>query len=469
MAAIITDPFKKHMLQSIFDQAQIDSDGRLLGDSSDHFYYIGIGRSEGWDSSSDAVIPNPTDAPFSTRGAYAGLQSIKKLEGCTFTIPRKNWSSGAIYDAYDDQFTTNPTRSYYVMTEDNNVYICLQQGKNATGGEVQSVIKPTGQSTEPFTTADGYIWKYLYSVSGSKAASFLTSNFMPIQKEERDGTVITDAIRNQQFTVQLAAVPGSIANISVIEGGTGYDAGTHPVVIQGDGNTALATATASGGSIVKIELDSARAGGSGYNFASAIVTAGTPTTQAKLRPILSPTNGFGADPRDELKSTSLMFTIKPEGAAAGNVGADDFVIGNDFRQVMLIKNPRKASDNSIFKTQTARALRFIRLTDSADANNFTIDGTITGDTSAAKGHIDEIPSGSTGVLGKLFFHQNDSTGFNTFQEGETLNTNQGTIEKILNDSDGIIRHGGDILYYENRAPVFRDANQKEDIKVVITL
>ena len=30
MAAIITDPFKKHMLQSIFDQAQIDSDGQPL-------------------------------------------------------------------------------------------------------------------------------------------------------------------------------------------------------------------------------------------------------------------------------------------------------------------------------------------------------------------------------------------------------------------------------------------------------
>ena len=38
-----------------------------------------------------------------------------------------------------------------------------------------------------------------------------------------------------------------------------------------------------------------------------------------------------------------------------------------------------------------------------------------------------------------------------------------------NDSDGIVRHGGEIFYYENRAPVTRAADQKEDIKVVITL
>ena len=464
MAAIITDPFKKHMLQSIFDQAQVDSDGRLLGDSADAFYYIGIGRSEGWDSSSDAVIPDPTDTPFKTRMAYAGLQSIKKHEGCTYVVPRKNWTSGSIYDAYDDNYSANTTRSYYVLTEDNNVYICLQQGQDGNGTEVQSTVKPTGQASTAFSTADGYVWKFLYAISGTKANSFLTSNFMPIQKEIRVGTdaAITDATRNQQFTIQEAAVAGSIAGISVVDGGAGYTGGTHTVIIQGDGNTALATATATGGSIVKVEMDSANAGGSGYNFASARVTAGSPTTEAKLRPILSPPDGFGADPRDELKSTSLMFTIKPEGTAAGNTGADDFVVSNDFRQVMLIKNPKNAA-GSTFTGTTGRALRFIRLTDSADASNFTRDGRVAGDTTGAVGHIDQIRNG------KLYFHQNDSSGFHNFQVGETLNTSQGTISTVENDSDGIVRHGGEIFYYENRAPVFRDEDQKEDIKVIITL
>ena len=41
------------------------------------------------------------------------------------------------------------------------------------------------------------------------------------------------------------------------------------------------------------------------------------------------------------------------------------------------------------------------------------------------------------------------------------------IKFITNDSDGIIRHGGEIFYYENRAPVTRAADQKEDIKVIL--
>lgn len=450
------------MLQSIFDQAQIDSDGRLLGDSADALFYIGIGRSRGWDSSSDAVIPNPTNTEFSTRMAYSALQSVKKHEGCSFVVPRKNWSSGLVYPAYDDDITTLPTNGYYVLTEDNNVYICLQQGRDANGVATTSTVKPSGSLSTPFTTADGYTWKFLFQMTATRANSFLTSNFMPVQKELDMATTI-DAARKQQVTIQEAAVAGSIAGISVVNAGAGYASGTHAVVIQGDGRTANATATAASGGIVKVEMDSANAGGTGYNFASARVTAGSPTTEATLRPILSPPNGFGADPRDELRSTSLMFTIKPEGAAAGVVGADDFVVGNDFRQIMLIKNPKSSANGNTFTNTTGRALKFIELTDSSDASNFSADARIEGATSGAVGHVDEVRGD------RLFFHQNDSSGFHDFQIGEALNTNQGTIHYLDNDSDGIIRHGGEIFYYENRAPVFRDADQKEDIKVVITL
>ena len=101
------------------------------------------------------------------------LQSIKKHEGCTYVVPRKNWTSGSIYDPYDDDYSANTARSYYVLTEDNNVYIVLQQGRDGNGTEVQSTVKPTGQGTEPFATADGYVWKFLYAISGTKANSFL--------------------------------------------------------------------------------------------------------------------------------------------------------------------------------------------------------------------------------------------------------------------------------------------------------
>ena len=101
----------------------------------------------GWDSASDAVIPDPTNTEFSTRMAYAALQSVKKHEGSSFVVPRKNWSSGLIYPAFDDDTATLSTNGYYVLTEDNNVYICLQQGKDGNRTSVSSTIKPSGQTT----------------------------------------------------------------------------------------------------------------------------------------------------------------------------------------------------------------------------------------------------------------------------------------------------------------------------------
>ena len=78
MTAIITDVFKKDMLQKVFDAAVADSDKM----------YIGIGKSEQWDSSE--TVPNPTDSPRTIRQLRSGLQSVKKAGDVSFVIPRHN-------------------------------------------------------------------------------------------------------------------------------------------------------------------------------------------------------------------------------------------------------------------------------------------------------------------------------------------------------------------------------------------
>ena len=87
MPAIITDPFKKQLTQKIFDEVS----------NSTNRYYIGIGRSESWDSSE--TVPNPTDTPRTIRNARAGLQSVKSATDLSYVVPRYNWSSGNIYQA----------------------------------------------------------------------------------------------------------------------------------------------------------------------------------------------------------------------------------------------------------------------------------------------------------------------------------------------------------------------------------
>ena len=158
MSAIITDPFKKQLTQTVFDESRLDSAR----------YYIGIGKSEPYDSAE--TVPTPTDTPRTIRNIRAGLQSIKAAADLSYVIPRYNWSSGAFYNAYDDNFTAIPaTNSYYVLTDENQVYICLQQGKNAAGVAVTSTVKPTGTTTKPFSTGTKFADKKLLALVALKA------------------------------------------------------------------------------------------------------------------------------------------------------------------------------------------------------------------------------------------------------------------------------------------------------------
>ena len=459
MTAIITDPLKRQLTQTIFNEVTAQTAR----------YYIGIGRSEAWDSAE--TVPTPIDNPRSIRNARASMQSIKTAGDVTFTIPRYNWSSGAIYNGYDDNLTEIPaTNQYYVLTEDNQVYIVLQGGKDANGNSTASTVKPTGTSVKPFKTADGYVWKFLFALSATRASKFLSANFVPVEKIlDSAGSLSLSSLEAQQASVQDAASAGQIIGVSVTAGGSGY---TSPptVTIDGDGKAASATATVFGGAVVKIELDSSADSaitmGHGYNFASVSITGGG-GAGAVARAIIGPDSGIGADCRNELKATSLMFNTKPAGTETG-----DFVVGNDFRQIVLMRNPRKGTVDSDFTAATGRVLKFLQVTSNTDAANFTVDTEITGGSTGAKAYVDDIDSD------KVYYHQSEETGFKPFQEGEAISGggNSANLVAVGVDADSdaftrddVLNTSGEILYIENRAPVVRASNQTEDIKIVVTL
>jgi hypothetical protein len=457
MSAIITDVFKKQFMQNIFDEVE-----NLTGR-----YYVGIGKNDQWNATE--TVPAPTDTPRTIRKAQAALQSVKAVAGVSYVIPRYNWTSGSIYSSYDDDVTAIPSNSYYVLTEDNQVYICLQQSKDANGNANVSTVQPTGTSKNAFKTSDGYTWKFLYALSAAKSSAFLSANFVPVEKilDSAGGPTLT-AIEIQQATVQDSAVAGRILNIVVTKPGTGYTSAP-TVTITGNtraiGDSAQAVATVANGSIAKIEMLNESAG-SGKNYINATVTiTGGSGSGAVARAVIGPQNGIGADPRDELKATSLMFNAKPSGIEGG-----DFLAGTgvDFRQVMLIKNPKTDSaSGTTLSATTGKALKFFK-TDLAFAGNLAVDELITSNTvPAAKAYVNQVSDSD------VFYHQTDSTGYTPFGVGDTLTdeqSNTGTINHISAiDSAGLINTSGDVLYIENRAPVIRDASQTEDIKVVVTL
>jgi len=457
MAAVINQPVKLLLAQ------------KLLAEDSDSNMYIAIGRSNDWDSSDTA--PNPIPTEREERNLRLAMQSMKQVTASSLIVPRNVWASGAIYSAYNDNQEGNePDQPYYVMTDENQIYICLQQAKTDAGVSKISTVKPTGTALTPFETADGYIWKFLYTIDALNAAKFVAANFHSVEFVEDSAlSGLLSATQLEQLSIQNNARDSrEVLGAIMTNNGSGYV--TAPAVtVIGDGSDAKLQATVNGGQISKLELfDSSGVitTGSGYNYAEISIAPPPSGTQATARAILGPKSpagkGLGNDPRVDLRARGVMFNTKPNGAEGG-----DFLIDQDFRQIGILRNPTlfdSSAPGNLFTEATANALFKMQLSSIAVA--FTIDNTMEGGTSSAQGIIDKIDSDI------IYYHQDETTGFTPFDSAESVTETTGS-------GSGVIQHprlvpeidpfSGDLLYIDNRAAITRADGQEDDLKIVIQI
>jgi hypothetical protein len=173
------------------------------------------------------------------------IYALKKVgpANISFGTPRYNWAANTAYAQYKDNDSSLFTKEYFVLTTDLNVYKCLQNA-----GGANSTVMPTGTSTSSFQTSDGYIWKYMYSVTAAQAITFLTPSFVSVQTiPSNDGST--------QWAVQAAAIPGFLEVVDVIAGGTGFTGDSGTVQAASSSTVTLTTSAATGqlvGSVVYI-------------------------------------------------------------------------------------------------------------------------------------------------------------------------------------------------------------------------
>jgi hypothetical protein len=189
------------------------SDGRNSKKSV--ILYAVLGKGSPWDDE-----PNPP-APIDTvqkshYDVHRNAIAAKKVtsDNVSFVAPRHDWVSGTVYSMYRDTDSDMFNKSFYVFTDEYSVYKCLYNN-----GGAQSIVKPTGYSTIPFTTSDGYTWRYMYSVSLGEARKFLTSSYIPVKTLEAAGSSVEGS---RQFASQSAASNGSIDILEINTPGYGY-------------------------------------------------------------------------------------------------------------------------------------------------------------------------------------------------------------------------------------------------------
>jgi hypothetical protein len=123
-------------------------------------------------------------------------------------VPRYDWTAGTIYDQYEDDLDLSD-KKYYVMVllqNEYRVYMCLSNNNGSV-----STVSPEGTNTQEILTSDGYIWKFMYSLT-EQMEKFITESYIPIVEI---GNVSYSDERALALDVKLDAVSGFIEKITV--------------------------------------------------------------------------------------------------------------------------------------------------------------------------------------------------------------------------------------------------------------
>jgi hypothetical protein len=484
MPAIVTNKFRIHNAEQFTES---------FSEASPNVYYLGIGRPQAFgtltrgdsrttNEGTDTSPLTPVDSVQDEFYYFDDLLAAKRVTSSDITnvVPRRNWTSGTVYDYYRHDYgnritgtTTTQTSdsgastlwdsTFYVLSSANHVYKCLDNNSGAN-----STVEPTGTSTSILSTGDGYKWKYMYSLSAAQQTNFLSTDFM---------AVATDG------TVSSAATDGAINVVKIKTAGTGGTNGTHTgIAIRGDGSSGTVSVTVSGGAVTAVTVTNA---GTGYTFGyirnADIVSAGaTGLSGAELDCIIEPKGGHGFNAVKELGGFYIMLNTNFEASEASNSG--DFTTANDFRRVALIRDPE--SGGSAASATTLRNTKAILVT--SPSGNFTVDEEINQATTGAVGKVVEWDS-SNNILYYIQTRFNDagvdSNGNQTAFSGTNTITGQSssvtatpsssstTVDNISftsgYNSGEIDADTGDVMYIENRSPITRASDQTENVKLII--
>lgn len=477
------------------------------------------------ESSPDSIVDSLSDE----ESVWDNMFAAKRITGndVELVIPRVDWAASYRYKQFDDKIAINTlltadsdgaspasgnSKPMYVISSSRNVYKCLSNNANAI-----STVEPTGDystANGTISTADGYIWKYLYNVKPSNR--FLTTDWIPApistnkldynvsQTSPIDGEITTiivtsagtgyaepvinaTAFGTGVTTITMANTTNVAANM--VASGTGIATGTivssvntitsvitidtattsngggsgnnvtftTRVYIDGDGSSLQASANIVSGNISKVTVDVT---GTGYSYANATIYGSG--TGANTRVILSPKFGHGFNSAKELDATNVMVSER-----IGSVDStENGLISTDtsFRQYGLLRDPYKYGNTSPVISSNANTVisQTTNITLIA-GTNFELNEFVYQGTSANSAYFYGFVNSQTANEARITKVRGTIT-----VGGTLIGANSGvnrTVVKLTNPE--FEPYTGDIMYTENVQKITRADGQAENVKFVI--
>jgi len=520
MAAIITDQLRILNAKNFLE--------RITDPSNSYYTFVGLVNPFDYNSNWDVNPPSPKDSFEQENLVWDNMVSLKKIRGedVKQVVKKVDWISGVIYDRYRNNIdrdnlsnqsssTSLYSSNYYVVTSDFRVYICLENGEDPENpGGKPSLDEPRFTDLEPRSagnSGDGYIWKYLYSINPSDVIRFDATQYIPVPKNWDSNNDVA-AIRENAFE------GGQLKSVIIKDRGEGLGIPNKVysrIPIKGDGSGAEVTIIINNDS--RVESVVVSNGGSGYTFGRLDLNSGGFPVEGVTRipsfeVVIPPKGGHGADIYRELGATSILIYSRLE-----NDDQDpDFIVGNQISQIGIVANPLAYNSNEFLTKDKASAVGAIKLGAGYEDATFVADSFITQTVGSGKTAVARVISydKTTGILKYWTDKSNYGFDFNNSQRNSTygfevikftsnpdvggsinivgqnstvpIDINFGTslnpgISTTINSrtyyvgqpfvqglsSPEVQKYSGDIIYIDNRPPITRSQNQKEDIKVIL--
>jgi hypothetical protein len=436
MSAIITKDMRLHNAKQFVEAVSEVANTKI---------YAFVGKPAEW--AVEGSPDTPTDTYRAQVDIWDNMIALKKVTGgdISHVIPRNNWSSGNVYAQYSDAIpASNLFFSKFVVVNSNyDVYKCL----NNSNAALSSTVEPTGTGltgNNLVYTADGYTWKYMYTVDTGNVLKFATTTFIPVKE---DSTVSANAAN----TKGIYAYRIVSANV-----GSGTLANNTSLTIVGDGSGAQANVYVTSGNVTKIVVINP-----GSNYTVANIT--TSTGNAVIEPIIAPAEGHGYNAIDELGGVYTMVNIRLEQTDT------DIPNNTKFRQVGLIKDPFTFGTTTIASASTLKNYGNLTIGSPTNTGLLLPGATITS-SNGANATVVSFDSfvNSLNYIQTRTTSSNIAANFKQIVNGDTISVGVNSIGTVTaNATATIAQNSGEIMYIDNRNVISRASDQVESLYVVL--
>jgi len=546
MATILTNNFKyknTEEIRKLFHD--VNERGKLK-----HHVYLFIARSRAWPKVDNVEV---TDVPSSLASMQEELDVhndiivLKKInaEDISIVAPKYVWddeNTNVAFTTWEHDSSTiferdgtgSNAKPFYVAAQESStdwsIWKCLMNVGGVSTTTKPTISGMTSIHTKGDGSTDGYVWKYMYSVTNAQMTKFSSSVadssgklWMPVKTLFKAPTYADTIGTTSQWDVQRQAVRGGVHLIRPTSAIIAADS-TKLIRLDGDGegfegtiqyNSTLSkyyvqvTAPGTGYTFVRRIMKQTAAGGGSSEFSDY-------GADSNLTAVLSPIGGHGWNAMKELGGHRIMIYTTLEGNrsfgsggvsyqhAYGGADGNDYT---DYRTVGLMVDPIQSyagSDDIRNGTQKGDIVTTGDRVNAADATNLTrlqyatlskdgstivndsdwrekeimqVDGTGTTDKFIATGRIVDINTvskylyvipyaGRSSTTYASSKFEPDAGSYVFLNESGTLSSANYFTITEVKAND-ILPYSGDIIYLDNRAQIIRDVTRTETIRIVI--